>query len=379
MAVVVASGISQNRATAASGGRNLVRCPVTGNLYVAYASGAAWGQTQQIYVATSADEGATWSAEAITSGAYYQYTPSLAVDSAGTLAVVWFAGEQGFANNEFGTIMSRRKVDGTWEAAEALSDGDEYVDACPVVAVDSNADLHVAWSGLGQGTNTDSNNVYYRKRTSGGWGALALITDLEGYQIELDIQVDTSDRVHLAWTGENYGAAEEANIHNDPQIQYCCYDSGWGAIEQLTDIEGNQYGPVLTTDGDTVHLAWYGYGWATYSVILYRQKTTGWGAATQLSDSTLIHYDPTINVVEGAVNVVWGARDVAWSYQALLTCQVGGSQRSLTTATGIYYASLAEGEAMLVWTAFLSGVGYFVYFDGITPPPAGSVWVCLLS
>ncbi len=213
--------------------RNLAR-KSNGELWCVYSRSD--GTYEQIYVAYSTD-GETWTEEQVCSGSDQQYYPSLAIDSQDNVHVVW-TGRGWGSNPNYYNIQYRKRTSSGWQAQEAVTDkdDDQYY---PSIAVDSQDNIHIVWEGWGWGTNTGNANTQYRKRTSSGWQTQEAVTDVNYNQFDQTIAIDSQDNVHVIWTGKGWGS--NPDYYN---VQYRKRTpSGWQTQEGLTDAAITQQYP----------------------------------------------------------------------------------------------------------------------------------------
>jgi len=310
----------------------------------------AWYETVagdiHIWVAYSDDEGATWTPEDITPALAAQQThPSLAIDSANNLHVVWDGRGWGVNVGTFGIQYRQRSAAGVWSAVELIADnvrnqyypsiaidsldrphvafqGQGYMplvlqwslvyhtrvggvwsaalvieqsaglSGFPSIAVDSGDDIHLVWAG---GWGSD---IQYNRRTGGVWGVQEAVTNVPGNQEVPSLALDSSGAPHVTWTGKTWGL--------NPAIRNIRYRNrvggAWGAHEAVTDEANEQRWANISINGvDSVFATWLGLGFGTFparrQVMLRRRTAGGWDANQQLTD---------INLAQGAdPNLMW--------------------------------------------------------------------------
>ena len=359
----IVSDTSTAESTAFNFGRKLAR-DLTGRWWAAYARNV--GGRTQVMAAYSDDDGESWTEEAVTAAALHQRYPSLAVDAAGDVHVVWHG--QGWGEHASRDNIQYRRRTTAWEAQEALTDVAQH-QRYPSIAVDEAGEVHVAWHGEGWGTRTGHSNIQYRRRTT-AWGPQEAVTDVAAYQSPPSLAVDRAGNVHMMWRGEGWGT--NRGYRN---IQYRRRTTAWGPQEAVTDVAATQGNPSIAVDtADNVHVVWHGEGWGTHTShgnIQYRKRTAAWQAQESLTDVGARQWDPSL-AVDTADNVHvawyglgWGThtsnnniryrkRTIAWQTQESLT-DVGAHQQYLNLCDG-----LDPGYA-LVWTAH-DGSQYSVEF-----------------
>ena len=281
--------------------RNLARTS-DGTLWCVYSRSD--GTYEQIYISYSPD-GETWTEEQVSSGSGHQYYPSVAVDSQDNVHVVW-TGKGWGSNPNYNNIQYRKRTSSGWQAQEAVTDKDS-TQYNPAIAIDSQGNVHVVWYGGGWGSNPNYYNIQYRKRTSAGWQAQEALTDKDDKQYDPAIAIDSQDNVHIVWEGGGWGS--NPDYYN---IQYRKRtSSGWQAQEAVTDKDDDQYYPSIAVDSqDNIHIVWEGWGWGTNTGnanTQYRKRTSsGWQTQEAVTDVNYNQFDQTIAIdSQDNVHVIW--------------------------------------------------------------------------
>ncbi|HEX7345061.1 MAG TPA: hypothetical protein VF398_12400, partial [bacterium] len=224
--------------------------------------------------------------------------PELIVDHVNCLHVVWqdhtaWGGQQG-------DIRYSRFDGQSWSPHERVSFPYPNYSATPRMAVDSQNQPHVVWSG-----NYWANPIaYYSVRDSIGiWSEPLTLSVGASYNCGTEIAIDSRDYVHVIWGGHLAGPCH---------LLYRCFDgSQWSPIEDLTpDHEGMD--PRLVVDSqDRLHLVYRGETSALYLEIMYAFKdSSGWSGPVILSATpTQSSAEPDIAVDEDDnPHVVWEQR-----------------------------------------------------------------------
>ncbi|MFC1864564.1 hypothetical protein ACFLYG_01895 [Chloroflexota bacterium] len=286
-------------ATIPSGARNLVR-KSTGELWCVYFRVIDY--TTQIFGSYSTDGGDNWIEEQISFGAGSQRNCSIAVDSQDNIHVAWQG--MGWGNEISSYNIQYRKRTSSWQPQEAVTNkGDQQ--ACPVIAIDDEDNVHVIWQGKGWNANPGFDNIQCRKRTD-SWQTQEAVTDKNQHQRSPSVAIDGAGNVHVVWSGIGWGA--NSNIDN---IQYRKRTDSWQAQENVSDKPDFQWAPCIAIDtNDNVHVVWYGDGWAPHvgdHQILYRKKvSSSWQLQEQLTAVNYAQNDPSIALdKDGNVYVVW--------------------------------------------------------------------------
>jgi len=216
-------GDSYEDATEFSNGRSIARTS-NGDLHAVFIKDDEDGQ--QVCHAVSTDAGLTWTPEYLTTGSYNQEKVSIAVDSQDNLHVAWSGKHASSATNA--QIRYIKYTNGVgWGDITNLSTDTSYWQDGPSIAVDGSDYIHVTWSGRYAASATIS-QVRYRKFTS--------------------------DYIHVTWSGR-YAASATIS-----QVRYRKFTDSWQTIENLTSDGGDQTWPCVCIDNSNyVHISWYGY------------------------------------------------------------------------------------------------------------------------
>ena len=308
-----------------------------GNLIYCKRTSAGWGSPEWI------------TDEERSNGALF----STAIDSNNDFHIVWQRSPVQLGPRQ---IYYRKRASGVWGTQEALTDKTEHQE-WPSMAIDSNDDVHVVWAGLDWGTNTTYYNIQYRKRTSAGWQAQEAITDKNANQLIVCIAVDSSDQPHVAWHGLGWGTNNTMR-----NIQYRMRTTSWQTQETITDKDNEQRQPSIAIDGsDNVHCVWWGLGWGTNTTktnLQYNKRTTSWGSQVAITDRNHDQMDakliwaphPTTvggqksNLPDDGFALVWfvdndptfqvefySSSDLAWDYIQLLVKYASGQAKEVFT------------------------------------------------
>ncbi len=208
---------------------------------------------------------------------------SMAIDSSSHIHLVWF---QWLNENEDGHFYYKKYDGSSWSTPEQLSADMEHGGRAPVIAVDSQDHIHVAWEDEGPGT------TYYRKKTGSAWSPIENL-GVTGPQISMTI--DYNDDVHIVggyWMG---------------QIKYIkCTGGTWGTIENVHDegfTEGPRHASMVIDSSNRPHVIWVGSHtekrddktiWQIYHS--YRDSGT-WTPRVRISEDTGKNYhDPTMAI-----------------------------------------------------------------------------------
>ncbi len=312
MAVLVAASLSSTYANQ----RKTVRLS-DGTLYSVY-----YDPARDIYIKKSTDNGATWTDETLLStylgmDTNFQVNPSIAVDSADNLHVVWMGRATGYATYEIWYV----EYDGAWSDPVRISDFlgmNTDHQRYPSIAVDGSDNLHVVWDGQATGFAT-ADQIWYNKY-DGAWAGPVRISDFVGMhlyeQSEPGITVDSAGNLHVAWYGKATG------FITDDQIWYNTYSGGaWAGPVRISDFAGMNTNPnirpsIAVDSNDYIHVAWYGKatGFLGQSQIWYNTYSGGaWAGPVRISDflgmNTFNQVYPSIAVgSDNYIHVVWSGQ-----------------------------------------------------------------------
>jgi hypothetical protein len=204
------------------------------------------GYNSDIYYRASTDGGSNWQPKkriSWTTG--YSIAPALPADLNGDRHVVWWDDTPG--NNE---IYYRRKNawESTWLPVKRLTWtlGYSYY---PAVAVDSSGSVYVVWW-----DNTSGNfEIYYKKSPNPGsfWTSLKRLTWTGGQSGDPIIVIDSSDNLHVFWYDQTPGNSE---IYYKMSLNG---GISWTPSKRLTWNSGSSFQPGAAVDpSDNIHVVW---------------------------------------------------------------------------------------------------------------------------
>lgn len=290
---------TQSTATERNNARLIVE-DNNGDLHVVYYDNG-------IYHSFSEDAGANWTLPEIVDA--MGRNPSIAIDSDNTVHLVYKYG----GTNAY-DIVHRTLINGTWSEFDYV-----YHDANltapvsrPVIAVDSENDLHCVWQRSGY-SSVPNSEIWYNEYTQGtGWETPVNISDSYGASEYPTLTIDGSNNVYAFWkdSGEDIG--------NDKMVLCRKYtvDSGWDAdYTNISNTTGNgsyaTMDPCSVTDIDgNIHLVWKDSETGNRE-IFYKKCTDGiWDVDyTNISNSSEASAHPSISTDdEGNLHVFWAEK-----------------------------------------------------------------------
>ncbi|RLI43720.1 hypothetical protein DRO59_00115 [Candidatus Bathyarchaeota archaeon] len=172
----------------------------------------------------------------------------------------------------------------------------EGVQFRPDIAIDSQGTLHLVWENKMSGTNPEYSNIQYISRTlSGEWSALEWLSSELFDQDHPHIAVDANDNVHVIWTGKTI------DYPDGKVIQHRVLVGGtWSATEVIYhDDTYDGLTPDLAISGLTVLAAWAA-GIDNQQLLYTRKYTDSWGEVTQITGKGYTHGPDVMYSVDGA-------------------------------------------------------------------------------
>jgi hypothetical protein len=251
----------------------------------------------EIYYRKSEDGGTTWSAVSrLTWNSGGSLDPVIAIDSADHIQIVWRDTAPGSSQ-----VYYRGSKDGgstwSWNKRISWTPGWSFM---PAIAVDSADTIHVVW----YNNAPDNSEIYYRKSGDGGanWSVAKRLTWTPGDSIYPAIAADNGGNIHVVWYDDTPGNQE---------IYYRGSDNGgdsWSPAKRMTWLDSNSRSPSVTVNstGD-VYVIWEDWS-VELSDIFYKSSTDGgatWTAATRLTWTERYSKSPAVAASGGDIRVVW--------------------------------------------------------------------------
>lgn len=139
---------------------------------------------------------ATWSTPSqVEAGALY-FTPDVASTGNSTWVAVWPSGDS-FSRT---SLLSKRFINGAWDAAASRIDTGQTSNLQSVVVAARNSRAYVAWSGQTADASLGSLRVSSFDASSGTWSPPSLIEGpASGYPVSVRLQTDGLGTVAAAW------------------------------------------------------------------------------------------------------------------------------------------------------------------------------------
>lgn len=199
------------------------------------------------------------------------YTPHLAVDSHGTVHMIWLDWVDLKPHTPY-ILYANKPAGGNWTSFSYLPGKPTFSESA--IAVGPDDKIHIVWSAAGDGT------IFYVSRTvSGSWSGVQLVSSgLEGNSYP-DVAVDLNGTVHVAW---NYGNV----FDQDNRGIYYSMKSGstWGSPVRIYQ---NRYATNCLIESDIygVHVLMRSYETNDEVRYVYKPTDEGWSSPQLLSSS----------------------------------------------------------------------------------------------
>lgn len=212
-----------------------------GGLHLAWTELEPAGTHLQVFYGRFAD-GAWTPAVQLSHSPGYAGFPSIAVDSQDRVHIVWY----GF-DGSFYQIYYRRLESSGWTAERALTN--EAVDATnPAIALGPLGTVHIAWFRLQRsGTNTE---VAYLRIEGDQIAENRALSDPVVQATDPSLLVDASGGVHVAWSGL---------VNGTDRLQHVRGPAAWSTPETFTPTTVGARHPSLALDSTgRLHAIWEG-------------------------------------------------------------------------------------------------------------------------
>jgi hypothetical protein len=245
----------------------------------------------------AAMRGASWNTPAdITALADYEVGARVDRDSAGNVHLIWYGG----VDSASWQINYQSWNGASWSAPVTISGS--AAGTCDV-AVDANGDVHAVWNAGG-----NPEEVYYRKRTAGVWGATVNLSNSGERSLTPHLAVDPAGtNILVAWH-------ESAQTGGDWDILIRRFANGvWQPVENISqDSTLSRNADVAIDAGGAFHLVWEDLG--TKNLFYRKRNIDGtYSAKTPLDTTAGRSYGGSIAVsANGHIHVAWHDDNSDW-------------------------------------------------------------------
>jgi len=181
----------------------------------------------------------------------------------------------------------------SWSSDVRLTD-DDSDSQYPTIAVNGN-DIHVVWH-----DNRDVNReIYYKTSTDNGenWSSDVRLTNGDSNNYWPVVSVN-GDNIHVVWTLDYYEIYYKTSTDNG---------ENWSSDVRLTKGGFHSEYPVVSVNGDNIHVVWYDHRDENWEIYYKRSTDNGenWSSDVRLTNNSSYSYWPTIAVNGDNIHVVW--------------------------------------------------------------------------
>jgi len=353
--VVVATGVAEE-ATAANSQPKLIR-DKPGTIYLVFVKPI--DGKDQVFLASSDDQGHRWRAEAVTHSSGGSRYPTLALGPNGTLHVAWTQYAGGIGSVYYVRFDGQRRTVPT-----RLSEGTAYA-GIPALATTSQGQPHIVWYGIraqAPTVQTRHGSIYeilYTTARTSQWAPPEVISPGVPDSINPTLGIDSQDRLHSAWYQYDLRAY---------QVRHTSRDQTWSLPVQVSHGEdASAVAMALDHTNDVVYLVWERHE-TSGTRIYFAERTRQWSEQQPLSAAGEHAANPSIAVDDhGTVYVAWVNAGILYltrrttNWRGVDRIQVdGSSDHPILSSNGsnvdlvwtqqvgadrrLMYASLAGGE-----------------------------------
>lgn len=302
------------------------------------------GGVDQVHVASSTDNGRTWSVRQITTRSVPSRYPTLTAGPGGALHLAWTTYEP------IGHVYYARLSGARWSTPRQVSPGNAYA-GVPAIAADDRGAVHLVWYGIrdqAPQVTTRHGSIYeilYSGLSGGRWSVPVVISPGIPDSINPALAVDGSGTLHSAWY------QFDIQIY---QVQYARRRANWELPHQVSAGSTDAFAVALAVHPDgRAYLVWERRGQPTR--IYFSERLDRWAAQQPISPEGRDAFSPSVAVdVRGRVYVVWESdgqlylrrRDRQWQ----------GSERVAAEGKNTHPIVAAHGETIdLMWTQEIDG------------------------
>ncbi|MFX0161878.1 MAG: hypothetical protein ACFE68_00895 [Candidatus Hodarchaeota archaeon] len=320
-----------------------------GVVHIAWGSTDSKEYTSEIWYANNAT--GTFTPTQITSNSISDGNPSLALDSQGNVHIVW---EGNYTAGNERDIYYINNVGGTFGSIITLLD-DDYDEQYPQIAIDSNNKVHLVWQ-YDHGT-TDTR---YATNATAAFDSFMImnVTDNDVADDYPTIAIDSNDVIHIAWS-ERVGFFYEVLYGNS---------SNPFPITNPVNVSQNSYDdtyPSIDVDSkDKVHIAWKFDDFMADSEIVYSNNIGGTFSSYEfVTINSIGDHSPSLVIDNnGDAHILWNGA-LHWEiWYANNTDGVFATPQNVSRSSNSdKYPDLfidSEGFLHAVWYT----VGYGVYY-----------------
>ncbi|WP_455391963.1 Ig-like domain-containing protein, partial [[Eubacterium] cellulosolvens] len=190
-------------------------------------------------------------------------SPAIALDSTGTLNVVWMDSGPIATQDTDWDIFHAKNHGTTWEPFDVVSTNKIEDSTCPDVFIDSLGDIHIVWVDRADIDNNDKDqDIFYRRifNETGGLSATKVISKELGIGQSLDprVVVNSSGDLFIVWQDNGTYRGNSTQYSSIYCRIWHQQNQTWSSIFNLSDFahNGNATNPELAVDGNSVYAVW---------------------------------------------------------------------------------------------------------------------------
>jgi len=298
----------------------------------------------QVFVASSADDGRSWRVRQHTTRRVPSRYPTLAAGPGGDLHLAWTTYEP------IGHIYYSRFDGQRWSVPLKISPGNEYA-GVPAIAVDPAGAPHVVWYGIRQQAPpaaTRHGSIYeilYTGFARSRWSSPIVISPGLPDSINPALAVDGSGTLHSAWY------QLDGNVY---QVEYARRVREWELPQQISAGAGDAFAVALAVHLDgRAFLVWERR--AQPVRIYFAERRERWTGQQPISPDGQDASTPSVAVDrQGRVYVVWSSQGQV--YLRRRDRQWQGAERLTSEGSNTHPIIAARGESVdLMWTQEIGG------------------------
>ncbi len=253
-----------------------------------------------------------------TGSSSFSEASEIAIDSAGSIHIVWLESDDILGSGPDRDICYRGKTSSGWGSIELVSVESDSTSTYVSIVADSNGVTHVVWEDFADIIIVDGDqDIYYKHRSAVGiWSAAEIVTDLSiqsAYNPE--IQLDSQENVIIAWNDLSNILGSGA----DQDVFYRQLDKDlitWSPLKLISsESDSTSASPSLSKGVDgMIHIVWYDYsdyeGAGTDADIFYKSYDSSldsWSISDIAStESTGTSFRPEVEVDgTNSIYVIW--------------------------------------------------------------------------
>lgn len=231
-----------------------------------------------------------------------QYPSAASMPGPGRIAVAWYGlPDTGMYTQVF--LRERDPVAG-WDSAMQVTSASVSHDKVSVAA-GRNGNIAVAW--IGRDFGNDYNQVYCRRRVGGTWQGTELVSDipLGLSQYSPCAAFDPGGAIHFVWHGRSMMNTYQQVFHRE------CRESGWSGIDSISGVRTYQQEfPSVACDAvGRCHTVWCSKAGSEHTQLVYGQRDTNgvWSSPVILTglESGAVSYPSIICDSDSGIHIVW--------------------------------------------------------------------------